>query len=195
MRLIKNTGAVISQFDTTLKTTVVNFDTMLGATGQKVTDSLAQLGDMTVTMQQSLQQVLGGVEKLGIQLSEGAQSLAAAQDGSARMFGDAAESLKQGLAGQAKEIRKLEASFGQNSTRILEGIGEVSARLDNTVAAFRDEGKSQLAWSVEERNAFDGRFEMLIKLLHKEFVDLKEIFRQIRELEQRNAATNEARGG
>jgi hypothetical protein len=182
MRLIKNTGGVISQFDTTLQTTVTKFDGMLGTTGQKVTDSLTQLGDVTSNMRQSLQEVLTGVDKLGSQLSDGAQSLAAAQDGSARMFREAAENLRQGLAGQAKEINKLEKSFEANSTRILEGIGEVASRLDNTVGIFRDEGKSQLERSIAERNHLDGRFETLARLL-------------LKELERRNPPPNPPTGG
>lgn len=182
MRLIKNTGGVISQFDTTLQTTVTKFDGMLGTTGQKVTDSLTQLGDVTSNMRQSLQEVLTGVDKLGSQLSDGAQSLAAAQDGSARTFREAAENLRQGLAGQAKEISKLEKSFEANSTRILEGIGEVASRLDNTVGIFRDEGKSQLERSIAERNHLDSRFETLARLL-------------LKELERRNPPPNPPTGG
>jgi hypothetical protein len=175
MRLIKNTGGIISQFDTTLKATVANFDQMLGTTGQKVTDSLSQLGDVTTTMRESLQEVLNGVEKLGNQLSEGAQSLAAAQDGSARMFSESAENLRQGLAGQTKGINKLEKSFEANSTRILEGIGEVAGRLDNTVGAFRDEGKSQLERSIAERDHLDGKFETLAMLLVKELKQINAV--------------------
>jgi hypothetical protein len=175
MRLIKNTGGIISQFDTTLKATVANFDQMLGTTGQKVTDSLSQLGDVTTTMRESLQEVLNGVDKLGSQLSDGAQSLAAAQDGSARMFSESAENLRQSLAGQTKGINKLEKSFEANSTRILEGIGEVAGRLDNTVGAFRDEGKSQLERSIAERDHLDGKFETLAMLLVKELKQINAV--------------------
>jgi hypothetical protein len=166
-RVIKTTSNVLTQFNTTLGDATKRFDAMLSTTGDKVTTSLEQLGQMSVSMQATMQGVLDGIGKLGGQLEEGAKALAVAQDSSAKTFENASTDLKTQLGGQAKTIEGFQQTFTQGSQKILEGITEVSGRLDRTVEAFRDEGKAQLVRIDQLIDRLDGRFERLERAIGK----------------------------
>ncbi len=166
-RISKDSQKGIQQLRDVLDKAVIGFDQILGQTGSRVEQSLEELGDASEKALKAFDQVMSGVNDLKTALKEGADNLAVSQANSARVFSNAAEDLKQQLAGQGRYINDFQKVFLDGSSKILERIDGVSGRLDHTVKAFRDESTTQLNFGNKILDRLDTRFERLEQVFGK----------------------------
>jgi hypothetical protein len=167
-KLMKQSAASVQQLKSVLEDTAQKFETVLGSAGTRVQESLEELGDVSTKALQTFALVTASVDKFGVALQSGAQTLATAQDINTKTFANSSDNLVTQLSGQVRKIDEFQQNFIGNSQRILERMDNVGSSLNMTVAAFRDEGTKQILQSNQVLDRLEQRLERLEKVLTKE---------------------------
>jgi hypothetical protein len=167
-KLMKQSAASVQQLKSVLEDTAHKFETVLGSAGTRVQESLEELGDVSTKALQTFALVTASVDKFGVALQSGAQTLATAQEINTKTFANSSDNLVTQLSGQVRKIDEFQQNFIGGSQRILERMDNVGSGLSMTVAAFRDEGTKQILQSNQVLDRLEQRLERLEKVLTKE---------------------------
>ncbi len=167
-KLLKQSTASVQQLKTVLEDTATKFETVLGGAGNRVQQSLEELGDVSAKALKTFELVTSSVDQFGVALKSGAQTLATAQDINTKTFANSSDHLATQLSGQVRKIDEFQHNFIDHSQKILEGVGTVANALNHTVAAFRDEGTKQVMQSNQVLDRLEQRLERLETALRRD---------------------------